>query len=582
MAHIRYTCSSSSGDVVGPASSTNNAIARWDLASGKLIQDSAAILSDAGIITGLTGITSSGSLTFTGLTANRALTTGASSVLTVSSTTDTELGYVNGVTSAIQTQLDAKGTLDNIVEDTTPQLGGSLDVNGQTIVSASAGDIAITPDTTGDIILDGLKWPQADGTANYVLETDGAGQLAWVAQGAGSGDVTAAAVMTDNTLVKGDGGSKGVQDSGIVIDDSDNVSAMGTLGCGAITSTGLLTLPDAGIQWSTAAGSGIVYDSGTYDNIAFNVDSGSATWDMEVVYYETGNNYFYGNRKADTTGPYLNMVAAGTTAGAKTAAVVDGKPAGLYVRFQDGVAAKGSEPVAGGFEVIKRDAAGTNKFGGDTQMFSSAKSGSATYYNFTLNSQGQAIVKDNATHTAALPSLVIEDGAGNIDNGLWSSATDTINLSTAGVERVEIDASEASFVPPIATTDSTDSTTSTTGAIKSAGGIGIAKNVVAGGQVLSALNAIGVSGTTETISWNNSNVQTITLDNNCTFTYSNGIAGGAYTIICAQDATGSRLITWPADVLWPGGTAPTLTTTASAIDIFTFIFDGTNYFGGVC
>ncbi len=74
----------------------------------------------------------------------------------------------------------SSGGIANIVEDTTPQLGGSLDVNGQSIVSVSAGDIAITPDTTGDVIIDGLKWPQADGTADYMLTTDGSGQLSWV------------------------------------------------------------------------------------------------------------------------------------------------------------------------------------------------------------------------------------------------------------------------------------------------------------------------------------------------------------------------------------------------------------------
>lgn len=78
------------------------------------------------------------------------------------------------------------GGLANVVDDTTPQLGGNLDVNGHSIVSASAGNIAITPDTTGDLILDGLKWPQADGTANYVLKTNGAGQLSWTAQSSGT------------------------------------------------------------------------------------------------------------------------------------------------------------------------------------------------------------------------------------------------------------------------------------------------------------------------------------------------------------------------------------------------------------
>jgi hypothetical protein len=45
------------------------------------------------------------------------------------------------------------GTLDNVVEDTTPQLGGALDVNGQIITSASNGDVTITPDGTGAVVL---------------------------------------------------------------------------------------------------------------------------------------------------------------------------------------------------------------------------------------------------------------------------------------------------------------------------------------------------------------------------------------------------------------------------------------------
>jgi hypothetical protein len=59
------------GDVVGPASATDNALARFDLTTGKLIQNSVGILSDAGILTGLTGITSSGSITFSSLTSGR-------------------------------------------------------------------------------------------------------------------------------------------------------------------------------------------------------------------------------------------------------------------------------------------------------------------------------------------------------------------------------------------------------------------------------------------------------------------------------------------------------------------------------
>ena len=44
-----------------------------------------------------------------------------------------------------------------------------------------------------------------------------------------AGDVSASAVLADNALIRGDGGAKGVQDSGILIDDSDNMSGVGTL-----------------------------------------------------------------------------------------------------------------------------------------------------------------------------------------------------------------------------------------------------------------------------------------------------------------------------------------------------------------
>jgi hypothetical protein len=56
--------------------------------------------------------------------------------------------------------------------------------------------------------------------------------------GSPGGDVTAGANITDNSIVRGDGGAKGIQGSGAILDDSDNLSGVGTIGSGAITSTG--------------------------------------------------------------------------------------------------------------------------------------------------------------------------------------------------------------------------------------------------------------------------------------------------------------------------------------------------------
>ena len=91
--------------------------------------------------------------------------------------------------------------------------------------------------------------------------------------------------------------------------------------------------------------------------------------------------------------------------------------------------------------------------------------------------------------------------------------------------------------------------------------------------------AIGNSGTTQTIALTSGTVQTCTLTGNCTFTMPTATAGKSFVLILTQDATGSRTAVFTS-VKWPGGTAPTITTTASTgIDILTFVANGTSWFG---
>jgi len=191
-----------------------------------------------------------------------ALTANGSKQITSSAVTDTELGYLDGATSNIQTQItgitagtlttidddnftlqdnadtskkaqfqcsgisssttrtftlpDANGTLStlaSVVADTTPQLGGQLDVNGQalgdgtlellkftetgsavnefTIANAAAGagptlsstgtetnvDINITPKGTGDVVLVADTVTVGDAAAAATLRSNGAGTL---------------------------------------------------------------------------------------------------------------------------------------------------------------------------------------------------------------------------------------------------------------------------------------------------------------------------------------------------------------------------------------------------------------------
>jgi hypothetical protein len=92
---------------------------------------------------------------------------------------------------------------------------------------------------------------------------------------------------------------------------------------------------------------------------------------------------------------------------------------------------------------------------------------------------------------------------------------------------------------------------------------------------------IGNSGTSQTLALTNGTVQTVTMTGNCTFTMPTNVAGKSFILIAVQDGTGSRTATFTS-VKWAGGTAPTLTTTATTgRDIFAFVADGTNWYGTV-
>ena len=84
-----------------------------------------------------------------------------------------------------------------------------------------------------------------------------------------------------------------------------------------------------------------------------------------------------------------------------------------------------------------------------------------------------------------------------------------------------------------------------------------------------------------TIAWDASlnQVCSVTITDNRTMAApTNLVDGGFYHLTVIQDGTGSRTLTWNAVFKWPSDTAPTLTTTASEQDEFTFWSNGTNLY----
>ena len=86
------------------------------------------------------------------------------------------------------------------------------------------------------------------------------------------------------------------------------------------------------------------------------------------------------------------------------------------------------------------------------------------------------------------------------------------------------------------------------------------------------------TGTAITVNLANGTVQNLTLTGNATITMPTAVAGKSFIIMLRQDATGSRSVTW-STVVWPGGTAPTITGTASKMDMYSFFSDGTSWYG---
>lgn len=85
--------------------------------------------------------------------------------------------------------------IQSVSEDTTPQLGGNLDVDGNSIVSTSNGNITLAPDGTGNVLLSGVEYPNSNGTDGQVLTTNGAGVASW--QDAGGGGEDYAIIVSD-------------------------------------------------------------------------------------------------------------------------------------------------------------------------------------------------------------------------------------------------------------------------------------------------------------------------------------------------------------------------------------------------
>jgi len=80
-------------------------------------------------------------------------------------------------------------------------------------------------------------------------------------------------------------------------------------------------------------------------------------------------------------------------------------------------------------------------------------------------------------------------------------------------------------------------------------------------------------GSTEVIDLSNGNFHFGVLNANCAVTFSGATAGKAcsFELKLTQDATGGRVVTWPASVDWQGGIVPSPSTAPNKVSLWSFV-----------
>lgn len=205
-----------------------------------------------------------------------------------------ELDHVNGVTSAIQTQINGKQPLDadlTAIAGLTSAAGKLIEYTG----TGTAQVISIT--TAGKALID-------DADADAQRTTLSAMELQ---------------TLTDNAIPKANGTAGEVQDSGVIIDDNDNVSGAGILANVQTGTTYTLALSDAGKLVTLSNASAITLTIPANASIAFKIGTVINLLQLgagQVTVAITSDTLTSSSSKVKITGQYsaASLVKTGTTA----------------------------------------------------------------------------------------------------------------------------------------------------------------------------------------------------------------------------------------------------------------------------
>ena len=405
----------------------------------------------------------------------------------------------------------------------------NITINGNDITSTDTdGDINVTPNGTGSVVLDGLSYPQADGTANQVIQTDGSGQLSFATvltdivadttpQLGGDLDVNGNDIVsvTDGDInITPDGTGEVVLSTAAVSDLTDNrVVIAGT--AGALEDDANLTYNGTTLATNGFSATTADIDGGTIDGTTIGGASAAA-----------GTFTDLSATNAALTGGYVDNVHVG----ANTAAT------GSFTTLE----ASGTSTLAQVDATILNGAT-LNVTDGNVTTLTAPTINAGTTTSATVNATTGNVTTLTATNVINTTLVATNFSSSNVDiNG---GAVDGTAIGAASASTGAFTTLTASGNTTVTSTQGSGNASS--GALVVDGGVGIAENLNVGGDVV-ITGDLTVEGDTTTINTATLNVE----DLNITIADGAADAGSANGAGITVDGANATITYASADDSW--------------------------------
>ena len=473
------------------------------------------------------------------------------------SVSNTEFGYLDGVTSSIQTQIGTKLTASNNLSDISSASTARTNLGLGTIATQAASNVAVTGGT-----ITGLGSPSSNSdaaTKSYVDDAVAGLRTRIVCRAASTANVVIASALENGDILDGITLATGNR---VLLKDQTTTSQNGIY---TVVASGSASRDTEFDTISELAGQMVIIQEGTSnaDKFFLCTTDSSATLGTSSITFTVVTPQNVGT-----------VTSVGLTDSGSSEFTITSSP----------ITSSGNISIAvNGINATKINA-GTLP---DARLSSAVVTltGSQTLTNKTLTTP--VISSISNTGTLTLPT--------STDTLVGLATTDTLTNKTLTAPKI----ANAGFIADangneqikFTTTASavneltvTNSATGNSPDLSATGGdTNIGLSLTTKGTGLIKLNdgayfpeATLTDGATVTWDVGSSPVAKLTLGGNRTISApTNGATGQFISIAVIQDATGSRTLTWNSAYEFTGDTAPTLTTTVSKADVFVFRYNGT-------